>query len=59
MKFEFIPVTDTDDGVRVTGEVEIKRIGLGGDVKKTNDQDFEFKIVGGDFELHDYAKPAS
>lgn len=59
MPFEFVPVVDTKDGLKVTGKVQIVRVGFGGDVKKTNDQDFEFKIVGGEYELDEYAKPAA
>ena len=55
--FVFIPVVDTEDGLKASGNVQIKRIGFGGDSKKLNDQDFEFKIVGGEYDLEVYHKP--
>lgn len=44
MPFEFVP--STEGTLMVKGTVKIQPIGLGGDVKTRNENDFEFALVG-------------
>lgn len=44
LPFTFIP--NNDGALQVTGEVKIRRIRIGGDVKTRNTSDFTFPIVG-------------
>ena len=42
--FNFIP--DNDKGLKVTGEVRVRRIAIGGEAKERAESDFEFPGVG-------------
>lgn len=56
LPFEFIP--DAGTGAwKVTGKVQITRIAIGGDAKTRNTSDFEWKIIGGDYDLVEYTPP--
>ena len=54
LPFVFKPVQT--QALKATGNVQITRVGFGGDVKKRNTSDFEFKIIG-DYDLT--AEPAA
>lgn len=58
MPFEFVP--KSDGALHVKGQVKIRAVKLGGDVKKTNTTEFEFPGVG-DWDFVDPAEtsPAS
>lgn len=49
--FAFTP--DNDKALQVKGEVQIRRIRIGGDVKERNESDFEFPGKNGMYTLHD------
>lgn len=51
MPFVFRP--DNDKALGVKGEVKIKRLRIGGDVKERNESDFEFRGVNGMYDLYD------
>lgn len=55
MPFEFVP--KSSGGLKVTGEVKIRAVKLGGEVKERNTTEFEFKGVG-DYEYESYTAPA-
>lgn len=42
--FQFTP--DNDKALGVRGEVKVRRMSIGGDVKERNESDFEFKGIG-------------
>ncbi|MFB9775381.1 hypothetical protein [Brevibacterium otitidis] len=44
MKFEYVP--SKSGGLKITGECVIRPVKIGGDVKKRNTTEFEFKGVG-------------
>lgn len=44
LPFEFVPSLDED--MTIGGVVKVRPIGVGGDVKSKNTQDFEFPLVG-------------
>lgn len=44
LSFVFVPSTDA--GLQITGEVKIRSVSIGGDVKTRNTSDFEFKGIG-------------
>lgn len=44
MPFEFVP--STAGTLMVSGDLKVQPIGLGGDVKTRNENDFEFTLVG-------------
>ena len=49
--FTFRP--DNDKALVVKGQVRVRRLKIGGDVKERNESDFEFRGVNGMYTLHD------
>lgn len=44
LPFKFVP--NSEGGLQITGNVKIRAVSIGGDVKTRNTSDFEFKGVG-------------
>lgn len=49
--FEFVP--DSDKAISVRGYVRVRRVPIGGEVKKRNESDFEWPGRNGIYTLHD------